>query len=171
MSDIPPPLKELKEFHRDGKTLKFLGYSDIKNNLHGTSYFWNENGKLIHIDNHFHGIQNGALEEYYSNGRLNFRSNFSNGHRNGFQEGWFENGQPSYRYCISDGFICGIDQEWDFDGILSETYYIEGQKKVTRDELTGHLLELTTQISEKLNIDKKSFGDIIIEYLGYPTKL
>lgn len=71
--------KKLEQFYQDGK-------------LHGSTTFYNREGKVLAQSWHIKGVRQGRAVFYYNSGELHSIHRFNNGCRNGLQQYYYRNG-------------------------------------------------------------------------------
>jgi len=119
------------EFERkDPRTGKINMVGSVKNGeLHGTSYSYDENGKVTEEITFKKGMKEGASKTYYPSGAVSAKLNYKNDRYEGLQKYYYENGKLQAEIEMSKGQLDGVTKMYDENGKLKEeTIYKNGKK-------------------------------------------
>ena len=110
------------EFERkDPRTGKINMVGSVKNGeLHGTSYSYDENGKVTEEITFKKGMKEGASKLYYPSGAVSAKLNYKNDRYEGLQKYYYENGKLQAEIEMSKGQLDGVTKMYDENGKLKE---------------------------------------------------
>jgi len=115
-------------FHSNGKKQALGKYVNEKKD--STWTFYNEQGKLLSIENYSIGTRNGKSIVYYPGGSILEDSNFKNDKRDGVHKEYYENKQLKSEANYVNGKLVGKNAFYYPNGMLSNIgYYNESGNK------------------------------------------
>ena len=105
--------------------------ASVKNGeLHGTSYSYDENGKVTEEITFKKGMKEGASKTYYPSGAVAAKLNYKNDRYEGLQKYYYENGKLQAEIEMSKGQLDGVTKMYDENGKLKEEIMYKNGKKV-----------------------------------------
>ena len=120
------------EFERkDPRTGKINMVGSVKNGeLHGTSYSYDENGKVTEEITFKKGMKEGASKLYYPSGAVAAKLNYKNDRYEGLQKYYYENGKLQTEIPTSQGVVTGAVKLYDKRGRFEGELYHMMRKKL-----------------------------------------
>ena len=120
------------EFERkDPRTGKINMVGSVKNGeLHGMSYSYDENGKVIEEITYNKGLKEGPSKTYHKSGALSAELNYKNDKFEGIQKYYYENGKLQAEIPTRKGVIDGVAKLYDESGKLIEEATFKNGKQV-----------------------------------------
>ena len=105
--------------------------ASVKNGkLHGMSYSYDENGKVIEEITYNKGLKEGPSKTYHKSGALSAELNYKNDKYEGIQKYYYENGKLQAEIPTKKGVIDGVSKMYDENGNLQEEVLFKNGKKV-----------------------------------------
>ena len=120
------------EFERKSpRTGKINLVASVKNGeLHGISYGYAENEKVIEETTYKKGLKEGPSKTYYESGVLSAELNYKNDKFEGIQKYYYENGKLQAEIPTRKGVIDGVSKLYDENGKLQEEILFKNGQKV-----------------------------------------
>ena len=120
------------EFERkDPRTGKINMVGSVKNGeLHGTSYSYDENGKVTEEITFKKGMKEGASKLYHPSGAVAAKLNYKNDRYEGLQKYYYENGKLQTEIPTSQGVVTGAVKLYDKRGRFEGEMYHMMRKKL-----------------------------------------
>ena len=120
------------EFERkDPRTGKINMVGSVKNGeLHGTSYSYDENGKVTEEITFKKGMKEGASKLYHPSGAVAAKLNYKNDKYEGVQKYYYENGKLQTEIPTSQGVVTGAVKLYDKRGRFEGELYHMMRKKL-----------------------------------------
>ena len=115
---------------KNPRTGKVNMVASVKNGeLHGMSYSYDENGKVIEEITYNKGLKEGPSKTYHKSGALSAELNYKNDKYEGVQKYYYENGKLQAEIPTRKGVIDGVSKLYDENGkLVQQATFKNGQQ-------------------------------------------